>query len=41
VLAATYRTALPAEDRLIEEMTRTRRMLEMRTDRTEGGVGPG
>ena len=32
VLASTYRTALPAEGKLIEEMNRTRRMLEMNAD---------
>jgi predicted nuclease of restriction endonuclease-like (RecB) superfamily len=32
VLAATYRTALPAEGKLIEEMDRTRRLLEQQTD---------
>lgn len=30
VLAATYRTALPAESRLVAEMDRTRRMLELK-----------
>jgi hypothetical protein len=32
VLAATYRTALPEERRLIEEMNRTRRMLEVKAE---------
>ena len=37
VLAGTYRTALPAEGKLVEEMNRTRRMLEVKA----GPVLPG
>jgi predicted nuclease of restriction endonuclease-like (RecB) superfamily len=40
VLAATYRTALPAESRLVAEMDRTRRMLELK-GATEGGEPEG